>query len=457
MAATVPDQPALRAHIDRAAGLGRYVLRNVRLHTATTGTGAPTAAGNAFFLADVNVDKGRILAITPAQPHNLAAGDADLPSIDAGGRVALPPFVDCHTHLDKGHILPRTPAADGTFDGALAATRSDRTARWSAGDLGRRIDFALRSAFHYGTSAIRTHLNSQPPQDEISWPLFTELRQHWHGLIALQASCLFPIDMARDDAFLRDIARRVADAGGTLGTVAYPVSDIDHLLDRMFHAASQHGLDLDFHADETADPAADVLRRIAETALRASFEGKIAVGHCCSLAMQETALVDATLDKVAAAGIGVVALPTCNLYLQDRRNDGTTPRWRGVTLLHEMKQRGIAVALASDNTRDPFNPYGDLDMLETFRLGTRVLHLDHPHDDWIRAVCTTPARIMRLDGHGIIAAGQPADLILFEGRSWSEILSRAESNRIVIRNGSPISTPLPAYAELDALEGLAPG
>jgi cytosine deaminase len=64
---------------------------------------------------------------------------------------------------------------------------------------------------------------------------------------------------------------------------------------------------------------------------------------------------------------------------------------------------------------------------------------------------------MRLDGRGVIAAGQPVDLILFEGRSWSEVLSRAESNRIVIRNGSPISTPLPAYTELDALEGLAPG
>ncbi|CAK7260211.1 MULTISPECIES: cytosine deaminase [unclassified Shinella] len=455
MTATVSDQSALRAHIDRAAGLGRYVLRNVRLHTATTRADAADAADSAFFLADVSVEKGRILAITPARPRTTTANDPNLPLIDVGGRVALPPFVDCHTHLDKGHILPRTPAADGTFDGALAATRSDRTARWSAGDLGRRIEFALRSAFHYGTSAIRTHLDSQPPQAEISWPLFTELRQHWRGRLALQASCLFPIDMARDDAFLRDIAKRVADAGGILGAVAYPVPDIDHLLDRMFRAASHYGLDLDFHADESADPAADMLCRIAETALRSSFAGRIVAGHCCSLAMQETAIVDATLDKVAAAGITVVSLPTCNLYLQDRRKDGTSPRWRGVTLLHEMKRRGIAVALASDNTRDPFNSYGDLDMLDTFRLGTRALHLDHPHGDWIKAVSTTPAGIMRLNGHGAIAAGQPADLILFEGRSWSEILSRAESDRIVIRNGSPSSAPLPAYAELDSLEGFA--
>ncbi|MBT1158452.1 cytosine deaminase [Aminobacter anthyllidis] len=447
------DQPALRDQIANGARLGRYVLRNVRLNSAVTRTSAIDTAG--YFLADVTVEHGRILATTPARSRSIETSGDNVISIDAGGRVALPTFIDCHTHLDKGHILPRTPAANGTFEGALAATRADRTANWSAGDVTKRMDFALRSAFHYGTAAIRTHIDSQPPQGHISWPAFMELRQHWRGRIDLQASCLFPIDMARDDAFLDRITQHVVNAGGTLGAVAYPAPDIDHLLDKMFLKAAQHGLDLDFHADETADPAADGLRRIAEAARRTSFAGNVLVGHCCSLAMQEEAVADATLDKVAAAGVAVVSLPTCNLYLQDRRPNGTTPRWRGVTLLHEMRRRGIPVALASDNTRDPFHSYGDLDMLDTFRLGTRVLHLDHPAGDWIRAVTTTPAGIMGLEGKGCIAEGQPADFILFEGRSWSEVLSRAESNRIVIRDGAPVVTSLPAYAELDGLEGMA--
>ncbi|MDR7222922.1 cytosine deaminase [Aminobacter aminovorans] len=448
------DQPALRDQIANGAGLGRYILRNVRLDSAVAKTGTVDAIG--YFLADVTVEHGKILATTAARSRSIETSDDSAISIDAGGRVALPTFVDCHTHLDKGHILPRTPAANGTFDGALAATRADRTANWSASDVTRRMDFALRSAFHYGTAAMRTHIDSQPPQDEISWPAFMELKQHWRGRIDLQASCLFPIDMARDDAFLERIARHVAAASGTLGAVAYPAPDIDHLLDLMFRKAQQHGLNLDFHADETANPKADGLRRIAEAAMRSSFGGQVLVGHCCSLAMQDEANVEATLDKVATAGVAVVSLPTCNLYLQDRRQDGTTPKWRGVTLLHEMKRRGIPVALASDNTRDPFHSYGDLDMLDTYRLGTRVLHLDHPAGDWIRAVTTTPAGIMGLDGRGSIAEGHAADFILFEGRSLSEVLSRAESNRIVVRNGAPITTSLPAYVELDGLEGMAP-
>ncbi len=97
----------------------------------------------------------------------------------------------------------------------------------------------------------------------------------------------------------------------------------------------------------------------------------------------------------------------CNLYLQDRRTDGTTPYWRGVTLLHEMKARGIKVAVASDNTRDPFYAYGDLDMLEVYRMATRILHLDHPVADWPAAATATPAEIMGLDGAGRLQPAVP--------------------------------------------------
>ena len=53
--------------------------------------------------------------------------------------------------------------------------------------------------------------------------------------------------------------------------------------------------------------------------------------------------------------------------VQDRDQRGErTPRWRGVTLLHELRRQAIPVAIASDNTRDQFFAYGDLDMLEVF-------------------------------------------------------------------------------------------
>lgn len=421
-----------------------YRLSRARLHESLS-PGLRTAFdADGFALADISVVDGKIAAIE-------AHGPGDASSVDLAGRIVLPCFADCHTHLDKGHIWPRSPNPDGSFAGALEAGAVDRAARWSAEDVALRMDFALRCAHAHGTRAIRTHLDSEAPQENTSWPVFEAMRERWRGRIDLQAASLTGIEAGRDEAWFAALARRVKDAGGVLGAVTYMVPDLDALLERVFRLAMQHGLDLDFHADETGELSAVSLRKIAEHALRLGFGGKILVGHCCALARQPDAEVLDTLDKVARAGIAIVSLPMCNLYLQDRRADGTTPRWRGVTLVHEMKARGIPVAFASDNTRDPFFAYGDLDMLEVFRMATRIAHLDHPVADWPRAVTAVPAAAMGLDGIGVLEAGGPADFVIFRGRSWTELLSRPESDRIVVRDGAALRAGPPDYAELDEL------
>ncbi|MBZ9965443.1 cytosine deaminase [Mesorhizobium sp. BR1-1-2] len=425
---------------------GSYHLANVRLHRSLTPGFVAPFDGDGFALADISVADGKITGIAAHAGSKAPPG-----AVDLAGRIVMPCFVDCHTHIDKGHIWPRKPNPDGTFMGALNAAGADRTARWSAEDVARRMDFSLRCAYAHGTRALRTHLDSVPPQEEISWPVFETMRERWRGRIELQGACLIGIEGVRDKEWFDRLAKRVAAAKGVLGVVTYMVPDLEELLDHVFAQAVKHGLDLDFHADETDDVAAISLKKIAEASLWNGFEGKILVGHCCSLARQPDLEVLDTLDKVAKAGLAVVSLPMCNLYLQDRRSGQTTPRWRGVTLLHEMKARGIPVAVASDNTRDPFYAYGDLDMLEVYRMATRILHFDHPVADWPQAVTATPADVMRLDGFGMLAAGGDADFIVFKGRSWTELLSRPESDRIVVRAGRAIDRQLPDYAELDEL------
>jgi cytosine deaminase len=230
------------------------------------------------------------------------------------------------------------------------------------------------------------------------------------------------------------------------------VPEIDALFDRVLELAAERGLDVDFHCDESGDIGARSLTHLVRAVLRRKFTGRVLCGHCCSLAVQPPEAVRETLNLAAEAGISVVSLPMCNLYLQDRV-PGRTPRWRGVTLLHEFAERRIPVSVASDNCRDAFYGFGDHDMLEVFREATRICHLDRPYGDWPRAVTATPAELMKVAGGGRIAAGAPADLILFEGRTWSELLSRPQANRVVIRSGRAIERRLPDYRELDDLVG----
>lgn len=386
---------------------------------------------------------------------NLTIGDGKIMArggtdVDMERSMVFPCFVDMHTHLDKGHIWPRAANPDGTFMGALTTVAGDRVANWTAQDVATRMEFSLRCAYAHGTRAIRTHLDSIPPQDEISWPVFAELRGRWKDRIDLQASSLIGCDsvdsIANDYAATADL---VAQHGGVLGMVTYPVDDIRTRLLEFFDLAGDRGLEVDFHSDETLDQSSETLRMIAEIVLEIGWDRPVTVGHCCSLSLQEQARSLNTLDLVAKAGLNIVSLPMCNLYLQDR-NDGKTPRARGITLVHEMVDRGINVSFASDNTRDPFYAYGDLDMIEVMRQATRIGHLDHSRSDWTNAFIQNPARACGFDP-GALSPGAPADLVIVKARNWTELFARPQTDRMIIRRGQLIDATLPDYAELDHL------
>jgi len=428
--------------------LTRYGLANARVPVCLVADAAQLKAdADGLAPCDIVIEKERIAAIVPAAPANDA-----LPRFDLDRGIVLPRLVDVHTHIDKGHIWARAQNPDGTHMGARTAVMADREANWSRDDVAKRTDFALRCAFAHGTGALRTHIDSYPRQTPVSWPLFAEMREHWKGRISLQAVALYPIDIALNDELnFRAMVETVAKHGGLLGGLTFlgeaPNAKTDAALDRIFQAAMAHGLDLDFHVDESDSPKARSLGQIADAALRHKFNGRILAGHCCSLALADDDERATIIAKVAEARITVVSLPMCNMYLQDRQS-GRTPRWRGVAPLHELAAAGVTVMVASDNTRDPFYAYGDLDMLEVYREATRILHFDHSERPWLKTVAATPGEVMGLP-NGRMAVGAPAGLVLTRARTMNELLSRPQTDRVVLCGGKQVDRTLPDYRELD--------
>jgi cytosine/creatinine deaminase len=428
-------------------------LINARIPAAVLEADGFAAApdGNGLVACDIHVDAGRIAALAPAGTAPARNGAAWL-NLDGG--MVLPRLLDAHTHIDKGHIFARAPNPDGTIAAARATTMADREANWSAADVRPRMEFALRCAFAHGTGALRTHIDSYGKQTAISWPVLAEVRAAWKDRIAVQAVSNYPLSFALDDEpQFRNIVEMTARHGGILGGNTFPgepIRELDKALDRAFAAATTNGLDLDFHVDESSSEQARSLGAIAQAAMRNKFTGRVTVGHCCSLSLYGDNERADTIARVADAGLAVVSLPLVNMYLQDRAPD-RTPRWRGIAPLHELAAAGVEVMVASDNTRDPFHAYGDLDLIEVFREATRIAHLDHCERPWIGALTTMPAKIMGLDGHGRIAAGAPADLIVTRARTFNELLSRPQADRIVLVAGRQVDTTLPDYRELDDL------
>jgi cytosine/creatinine deaminase len=395
-------------------------------------------------VCDIAIDGQRIASVEPS-----ADADPVKNSVDLAGAIVFPGFVDTHVHLDKTHTWNRAPNRSGSFGEALETLGRDK-ANWTRADIRRRAGFGLKCAWEHGTRLMRTHVDTWLPWGEENHATMQELRAEWRGRIELQTVPLTGIAnySGTEGDTLADLALKYGACA--LGGWSPLSPELPRQLDRLIAIARDRGVGLDLHVDENGNPKEEVLRTLAEAVLRNRFGNPVVCGHCCSLSVQEPERQKSTIALVKDAGIRVISLPLCNLYLQDRRAEPTprTPQWRGLTLIHELIDAGVPVACASDNVRDAFHAFGDFDATEVYIQSVRLAHLDSRLGESPGVVTTTAAEIIGRPEMGRIGAGAPAHLVVFPARSFSEFLSRPGSGRRLVDGENIRDARPPAYSEL---------
>ena len=423
--------------------------------------------------------------------EKVVVGTADIPQqtgliapvLNAHGSLLMPCMVDAHTHLTKTHTVARHCNPLGTMTVAMQVEAEHEEPRWkNATDVRRRMEFAVKSALHYGTMAMRTHLDGCASLDtEIRdnvFDVFGALQKQYaqqHQLI-LQGVANLWLPLWLDDDVATPLANRAAAVGNIVlgaytGNPSLP-AEYDQTvaaLSAILSHAQRLQLDVDLHMDESNDPACCVLKCLCEAlakARQAKYTGRVVLGHVCALSLQSIETKQAMCRTLASLQhVYVVANPTTNLSLQDRRgsaapqclpidaNTPRTPQWRGLTLLQELRAAGVTVAAATDNVRDHWYPYGDYDLLTTWAavLGLGHLETAPTAGHWADLCCGAAAAAMGLSC-GFISVGAEANVILFPAaRSVSELLARPTAERIVMCKGVVVHHPLPDFAELDDL------
>ena len=357
-----------------------------------------------------------------------------LPVVELAGWILGAAAVEPHAHLDKAFLAERIHNETGDLMGAISAMRANRHLVGVEETI-ERAERAARLMARNGYRAVRTHADATTEHGLRSVEALTEVRRRVVDVIDVEivALCGWPVvgpDAADQRALLRDALAAGADLVG-----GCPHLEEDGRSSEatafFLQTASDHGVGVDLHTDETLDPAATGLVELATMVLD-GFEQPVTASHCVSLGMQEHPRQREIAELVARAGVGVVALPHTNLYLQGR---GSAPMPRGLTAVAALRSAGVEVAAGADNLQDPFNPLGRACPFETAGLMVMTAHLQ-PHEAWA-AVTDSAARILQLDTLSV-APGQRADLLAVRAATVREAIAFGPNDRMVWHRGRTV-------------------
>ncbi len=355
--------------------------------------------------------------------------------LDAGGRLLLPAMAEAHAHLDKAFLAERIPNPTGDLMGAIVAMETHRDSI-TGPDTEERAERAARLLLANGTTVIRTHADLTTSNGLTSVAALIAVRDRLRPLVDIQvfALCGWPsigIEGADQRALLREAIALGIDG---IGGCPHLETDFAAAHDLFLTVAGEAGLPLDLHTDEHLDPSRLALDDLAARVVATGFPESVTASHCVSLGMQPESTQQRVAAEVAAAGIGVIALPSSNLYLQGRDHQQRMPR--GLTAVRALRAAGVRLAAGADNLQDPFNLVGRGDCLETATLMVMAGHM--LPDDAFDTVSGAARSVLGVPKAGT-TPGDVADLVLIQARSVREAIALGPAGRTVIRAGTVVS------------------
>jgi cytosine/creatinine deaminase len=379
---------------------------------------------------DVLIVDGSISAVHPSteQPSPDISIDT---SVDLAGHLLLPAALEPHAHLDKALLAERVENRTGDLLGAIDAMIAV-SGRITFDDIVERAERAARLMAANGYVAVRTHADTLEHNGTQSVEALVEVRRRVADVIDVEIVALtgFPV-VGAAGAVHRELLREALAAGADLvGGCPHLEAGgaIEAATDVLLEIASEAGVGVDLHTDETLDPTVMGLEYLARCVID-GFSEPVTASHCVSLGQRSAAEQQRIAELVEAAGIGVVTLPHTNLWLGGRSQQ---PVPRGLTAVEALRRAGVAVAAGADNLQDPFNPMGRACPFETATLMVLVAH-DLPAAAW-NSVSADVRRVMGRTG-GTIAPGQVADLLAVPAATLRQAIAESPTPRRVFRRG----------------------
>jgi cytosine deaminase len=395
-------------------------------------------------IVDIAIDGGRFVRIRP----NLDVDASQ--TIDVDGRLATPPLVDCHLHLDASLTAgrPRYNESGTLIEGIHVWGELKESL--TTDDVFARAREIVRWSAAQGTLFIRAHADVSA-KNEVPLRGLLRARDELAELVTIQVTA-FPqdgiySDPANDDLF-ENALRLGADCVG--GIPHYePTAELGlREVHRVFELAKAYRRRVDVHCDETDDPSSRFLEVMADNTVRHGLGGRVTASHCTAMGSYEPYYSSKLRGFLKRAGINIVVNPYANSLIQGRLDP--YPKRRGFAQLKELLAEGVNVSLGNDVIVDPWYLLGKADLVDAASLALHFTYMSGREEIPQLLDCATwrGARTLGVEDEYGIEEGKPADLVVFDAPSPLEVMRLKPTRRWVLRRGRVLAETTPPQTTL---------
>lgn len=369
---------------------------------------------------------------------------------DYTGKLALPPFIESHVHLDTCLTAgqPRWNESGTLFEGIECW--SERKEFLTIEDVKERVRRAVKMQAANGVQFVRTHVDTTDPKLTAMKALI-ELREELKDFIKIQIVA-FPqegiLSYPNGTELLEESLRMGADAVGAIPHYEFTREYSVESLNIAMKLAEKYDVLVDVHCDEIDDEASRGLETLAARALESGMKDRVTASHTTAMHSYNNAYALKLFRLLRMSEINFVCNPLVNTHLQGRMD--TYPKRRGVTRVKELLANQCNVSMGHDDIFDPWYPLGTGNMMDVVFMGLHVCQMMGYQEimDSYRLVTTNAAKTLHLgEGYGI-ATGRPANLVILNGEDFYNVLNHKGNVLASYHQGKLISETTPAVNRL---------
>jgi len=398
------------------------ILRNARL-----ADGDATRAS-----VDIAIADGRIAAIGPG-----LSGDGE--NVDAGGRLVSPGLVESHFHLDKTRILDRVaPLPDRRATDYMMRTSAVKHT-FTVEDVYARARDTLEQCLLNGVTHMRTHVEVDPNVGLRGYEAIERLARDHAWAIDLQLCVFLQEGWTNVPGAEANVVAALKRGAQVVGGAPRYDADGPGQIRRIFALAKEFDVDVDIHLDGGYTTHDMAIYLVCDLADRMGWGGRVAIGHGNKYSCLPPAELAALGRRLASSGVAVTVLPATDLFTSGRHLDHSVIR--GVADANALIAQGANCSIATNNVMNPFTPYGDCSLVRIANLYANAVQRGTERDlsDCFAMLTDRPARILRRDDYGI-AAGHPADLVVWNARTPAEVIATVAQPVMGFKRGRRLFT-----------------